>query len=109
MKVAKMKMLCQMSGVTRLDRVKNEYIIGYLGVQSIARKTKRNKLRQFGHVERRNYEDIVKKMGVIRNIRKIRKSRRTGVQEQKKKRMEVLKGDTRTCGVDKNTVRNRER
>lgn len=66
MKVAKMKMPCWMSGVTRLDKVRNEYIIGYLGVQNIARKTKGNKLRQFEYVERRNYEDIVKKMSVIR-------------------------------------------
>lgn len=57
-----------MNDVTRLDRVRNGYIIGRLGVTNIARKTRGSKLRWFGHVERRNYEDIVKKIGVIIRI-----------------------------------------
>lgn len=40
-----------MCGVTRLDRIRNEYIKGSLGVKYIAEKLRENILKLFGRVE----------------------------------------------------------
>lgn len=101
MKVEEIRMLWWMCDATRLDRFRNEYKIGCLGVTNIDRKMKRNWLRWFEHVERRNCEDIVKTIEKIRiegNLGKL------GVGQ-----MKVIREDTRTCGVDGNIIRDRER
>lgn len=66
MKVTEMGMIKWMYTVTRLDRNKNEYIRGYLGVMNMAGKMRMNKLGWFGHVKRRNYDKIIKKIVKIR-------------------------------------------
>ncbi|XP_047984026.1 uncharacterized protein LOC125224642 [Leguminivora glycinivorella] len=48
-----MKMLRWMCGVTRLDRIRNEYVRGSLGVRDIADKMQESRLRWYGHVGRR--------------------------------------------------------
>jgi len=48
--VAEMRTLRWMSGVTREDRIRNEYVRGCIGVSSIVDKTRENRLRWFGHV-----------------------------------------------------------
>lgn len=53
-----------MHSVTRLDRIRNKYIRGSLGVTNIAGKVRENKLKWFGHVERRNVDDIVDVNGI---------------------------------------------
>lgn len=62
MKVAEMRMPRWMCGVTRSDKFRNECIKGAY-IMHIFWKRKK-KLRSFGHVEKRNNEDVVKKTGV---------------------------------------------
>lgn len=50
-------------GLTRLVRIGNKYIQRNLDVASIAEKMRKNRLKILEHVERRNYNDIVKKIG----------------------------------------------
>ncbi|XP_046971133.1 uncharacterized protein LOC124538205, partial [Vanessa cardui] len=59
--VAEMRMLRGMCGVTRMDRVRNEYIRGSLKVTPIAEKLCGRRLSWYGHVLRRNEEHIVRK------------------------------------------------
>ncbi|XP_047995668.1 uncharacterized protein LOC125233640 [Leguminivora glycinivorella] len=56
-----MKMLRWSGGVTRLDRVRNEYVRGSFRVAPIPEKLTENRLRWFGHVMRRDDEYVVKR------------------------------------------------
>ena len=58
MEVAEMRMLRWMSGVTRKDRIRNDYIRGTVKVGPIGKKIQESRLRWFGHVQRRG-EDYV--------------------------------------------------
>ena len=52
--VAEMKMLRWMPGVTRRDKVKNEYIRGSLKVIEVSRKVQEARLRWYEHLKQRN-------------------------------------------------------
>ncbi|XP_059048811.1 uncharacterized protein LOC131844043 [Achroia grisella] len=56
-----MKMLRWSSGVTRLDRVRNEYIRGSFKVAPITEKLTESRLRWYGHVMRSDEDYVVKK------------------------------------------------
>ena len=45
-----------MSGVTKLDRIGNERIIGTTKVGEISKKVQESRLKWYGHVLRREYE-----------------------------------------------------
>ena len=62
LKVAEMKMLRMMCGVTRRDRVRNEYVRASVGVDSMEDKLAQNRLRWYGHVSRREQEDVVNRV-----------------------------------------------
>lgn len=66
MNVVKMRMLGWMCDVTRLNILRNQYIRGNLGVTSITWKMRDNKLKWFGHIKRKNYADIVKKIDEVK-------------------------------------------
>ncbi|KAK3517800.1 hypothetical protein QTP70_018963, partial [Hemibagrus guttatus] len=53
LEVAELKMLRFSLGVTRLDRIRNEYIRGTAHVGRLGDKVKETRLRWFGHVQRR--------------------------------------------------------
>ncbi|XP_063383454.1 uncharacterized protein LOC134669431 [Cydia fagiglandana] len=57
---AEMKMLRWAGGVTRLDKVRNEYVRGSFKVAPIAEKVKEGRLRWYGHVMRRDDSYSVK-------------------------------------------------
>ena len=58
--VAEMKMLRWMSGVTRMDRIRNEYIRGSLKVTEVSKKVQEARLRWYGHVMRSPEEQVAR-------------------------------------------------
>ncbi|CAH2234485.1 jg1627 [Pararge aegeria aegeria] len=56
-----MKMLRWAAGVTRLDKVRNEYIRGSYKVTHITDKLTKGRLRWYGHVMRRGDDHAVRK------------------------------------------------
>ena len=60
--VAEMRMLRMMCGVTRRDRVRNTHVRASLGVESIEDKLAHRRLSWFGHVSRKQSEDVVRKV-----------------------------------------------
>ena len=61
MSVAEMRILRWMCGKTRKDRVRNEDIRKMVGVAPIQDKLRENRLRWFGHVQRRPTEAVVRR------------------------------------------------
>ncbi|XP_041973821.1 uncharacterized protein LOC121729387 [Aricia agestis] len=68
--VNEMKMLRWAAGVTRIDKVRNEYIRGSFGVASVVEKVKESRLRWYGHIQRRDDAYAVKKVLNIPNVYK---------------------------------------
>ncbi|KAK3574385.1 hypothetical protein QTP86_006574 [Hemibagrus guttatus] len=64
LEVAKLKMLRFSLGVTRLDRIRNEYIRGTAHVGRLGDKVREARLRWFGHVQRREKVAYMKKKAV---------------------------------------------
>ncbi|KAK3514499.1 hypothetical protein QTP70_018669 [Hemibagrus guttatus] len=62
LEVAELKMLRFSLGVTRLDRIRNEYIRGTADVRHLGDKVRETRLRWFGHVQRRESEYIGRRM-----------------------------------------------
>ncbi|KAF3625587.1 putative vacuolar protein sorting-associated protein 54-like isoform X3 [Capsicum annuum] len=61
LKVAEMRMLCWMCGLTRGDRVRNETIRDKVGVAAVEDKMREVRLRWFGHVMRRGTDAPVRR------------------------------------------------
>ncbi|KAK3507467.1 hypothetical protein QTP70_021829, partial [Hemibagrus guttatus] len=59
LEVAELKMLRFSLGVTRLDRIRNEYIRGTAHVGRLGDKVRETRLRWFGHVQRRERGELV--------------------------------------------------
>ncbi|KAK3566282.1 hypothetical protein QTP86_030576 [Hemibagrus guttatus] len=71
LEVAELKMLRFSLGVTRLDRVRNEYIRGTAHVGRLGDKVREDRLRWFGHVQRRErFGQIVMARPLDQNISK---------------------------------------
>ncbi|KAK3540053.1 hypothetical protein QTP70_023811 [Hemibagrus guttatus] len=62
LEIAELKMLRFSLGVTRLDRIRNEYIRGTAHVGRLWDKVREARLRWFGHVQRRESEYIGRRM-----------------------------------------------
>ncbi|KAK3547576.1 hypothetical protein QTP86_025465, partial [Hemibagrus guttatus] len=62
LEVAELKMLRFSLGVTRLDRIRNEYIRGTAHVGRLGDKVREARLRWFGHVQRRESEYFGRRM-----------------------------------------------
>ena len=61
MEVAEMKMLRFAMGVTRKDKIRNEYIRGTIKVEMLGMKMKEGRLRWYGHVIRRDQKYVGRK------------------------------------------------
>ena len=64
--VAEMRMLRWALGVTKFDRMENEYVREALGVNCIEQKMRESRLRWYGHVTRMEAEEVVSR---VRNKR----------------------------------------
>ena len=62
MNVAEMKMLRWMSGVTRRDRIPNKRLRGTVKVVKLLKKVQETRLRWYGHVLRKDEEDVERRM-----------------------------------------------
>ena len=60
--VAEMRMLRWMSGVTKLDRIRNERIRGTKKVGEISKKVQESRLKWYGHVLRREDKNVGKRV-----------------------------------------------
>ena len=87
MEVAEIKILRFDMGVTRKDKVRNEYIRGTVKVERLGMKMREGRLRWYGHVMRRDQEYVGKKVMEMELPGK-RKRRRP-----KRKFLEVVKED----------------
>ena len=58
MEVAEMKMLRFAMGVTRKDKVRNEYIKGTIKVERLGMKMREGRLRLYGHIMTRDQEYV---------------------------------------------------
>lgn len=60
--VAEMKMLRWMVGVTRIDRIRNEYIRGSVKLVEVSKKIQESRLRWYGHLLRRDEDHVGKQV-----------------------------------------------
>ncbi|KAL5194660.1 Protein transport protein Sec24-like CEF [Glycine soja] len=98
--VAEMRMLRWMCGKTRQDKIRNEAIRERVGVAPIVEKMVENRLRWFGHVERRPVDSVVRRVDQMERRQTIR-----GRGRPKKTIREVIKKDLEINGLDRSMVR----
>ncbi|KAL5124454.1 AP2-like ethylene-responsive transcription factor [Glycine soja] len=94
--VAEMRMLRWMCGKTRQDKIRNEAIRERVGVAPIVEKMVENRLRWFGHVERRSVDSVVRRVDQMERRQTIR-----GRGRPKKTIREVIKKDLEINGLDR--------
>lgn len=99
--VAEMKMLRWMCGVTRLDKIRNEYVRGSLGVRDIADKLQESRLRWYGHISRRPPDHVGNTVTHL-NIPGTRPRGRP-----KSRWLDVVKKDMSSCEVTESDTSNR--
>ena len=96
--VAEMKMLRFALGVTRKDKIKNEYIRITVKVERFEMKMREGRLRWYGHVMRRDQEYVG---------RKVMKMELLGKREAKEKISGLVKEDMGEVGVREKDIENR--
>ncbi|KAL5162026.1 hypothetical protein HKD37_07G019211 [Glycine soja] len=101
--VAEMRMLRWMCGKTRQDKIRNEAIRERVGVAPIVEKMVENRLRWFGHVERRPVDSVVRRVDQMERRQTIR-----GRGRPKKTIREVIKKDLELNDLDRSMVWNLE-
>ena len=99
--VAELKMLRFCLGVTRMDKINNEFIRGTAQVRQIGDKVREARLRWHGYVQRRNAEYIGKKMCL-----ELPGKRRRG--RPKTRFVDVLREDMRVVGVSDRDMTSRK-
>jgi len=100
--VAEMRMLRWMSGKTRHDRIMNDTIRERVGVAPIVEKLVENRLRWFGHVERRPVGAVVRKVDQMEESHVKR-----GRGRPKKTIRETIRKDLEVNELDSNLVYDR--
>ena len=100
--VAELRMLRFALGVTRRDRIRNEYIRGTAGVEQIENKLRESRLRWYGHVMRRDDDYIGRRMIDMELPGKRKRWR------PKRRYMDVVKEDMRALGLTRDDAGNRE-
>ncbi|MCJ8734931.1 hypothetical protein PDJAM_G00241020 [Pangasius djambal] len=100
---AELKMLRFSLGVTRLDRIRNEYIRGTAHVGRLGDKVREARLRWFGHVQRRESEYIGRRMLDMELPGRRRRGR------PKRRYMDVINEDVELVGASVEDAEDRER
>ena len=103
LEVAEMKMLRFSLGVTRMDKIRNEYIRGSAHVGKIGDKAREARLRWYGHVQRREEEYVGRK--VMRMDLPGRRKRG----RPKRRFMDAIKEDMRVVGAMEEDVGDRSK
>ncbi|CAB3222369.1 unnamed protein product [Arctia plantaginis] len=96
-----MRMLRWMCGVTQMDKVRNEYIRGSLKVAPLDEKLRSNRLSWYGHVMRRDEENVAKKVLGMR----VEGYKRRG--RPKKRWMDCVREDMASKGVNSEMTHDR--
>ncbi|KAI5440135.1 hypothetical protein KIW84_025471, partial [Lathyrus oleraceus] len=94
--VIEMRMLRWMCGNTRDDKIKNDNIREYVGVTPIIEKTVENRLRWFGHVERRHVDSLERRVNQME-----RSQTTTGRGRCRKTIREIIKKDLEINDLDR--------
>ena len=104
--VFEMKCLRSMTGVSRLDRVRNEVVRARTGVRrELAARVDMNVLRWFGHVERMDNERLLKRMDNERLLKKVMNAKVDGRSARGRPRFGWLDGVTRALNDRRMDVR----
>ncbi|MCJ8740102.1 hypothetical protein PDJAM_G00054950 [Pangasius djambal] len=103
LEVAELKMLRFSLGVTRLDRIRNEYIRGTAHVGRLGDKVREARLRWFGHVQKRESEYIGRRMLDMELPGRRRRGR------PKRRYMEVIHEDMKLVGASVEDAEDRDR
>ena len=101
MEVSEMKMLRFAMGVTRKDKIRNEYIRGTVKVERLGMKTREGRLRWYGHVMRRDQKYFGRKMiemELPKKRKRVRPNRRF---------LDVMREDMGEIGAKKTDVKDR--
>ena len=98
MKVAELKMLRFAMGVTRKDKIKNEYIRDTVKVKRLGIKMREGRLRWYGHVMRRDQEYVERKVMEMELPGKRKRGR------PKRRFLDVVKEDTREKDIENRTL-----
>ena len=89
-------------GVTRKDKIRNEYIRGTVKVERLGMKMREGRLRRYGHVMRRDQEFVGRKMMEIEFPGKRRRGR------PKRRFLDVVKEDMGKVGAKETDVEDRK-
>ena len=100
--VAEMRMLRWMCGKTKKDKIRNEHIRRNVGVVPLALKLRENRLRWYGHVNRRSSSAPVRRCDSIQ----LDKSRRTRGRP-KMRWLDVIKNDMNILHLSANLAMDR--
>ena len=100
---AEMKMLRWITGVTKMDKIKNEVTRGKMKVRKISEKITEGRLRWFGHVERRGPEYCAKLTDDV-NLEGKRQRGRSSL-----RRNDKIKEDLKRLGASKEEALNRKK
>ena len=92
-KVAEIKMLRFAMGVTKKDKIRNEYIRGTVKVERLGMKMSEGQLKWYGHVMRREQEYVRRRVMKIELPGKRKRGR------PKRRFLDVVKEDLREVGA----------
>ncbi|KAI5087037.1 hypothetical protein C0J45_24418, partial [Silurus meridionalis] len=101
LEVAELKMLRFSLGVTRMDKIRNEFIIGTAHVGCFGDKVREARLRWFGHVQRRDMNYIGRRMLGMEPPGRRKRGR------PRRRFMDVVREDMQVVGVKEADVEDR--
>ena len=101
MEVAEMKRLRFVMGVTRKDKIRNEYIKGTVTVERLGMKMREGRLRRYGHVMKRDQDYVGRKMMEI----KLPENRKRG--RPKRRFLDIVREGMGEVGAKETDVKDR--